>query len=166
MSCKKYMVSLIIAVMVFMLVNACHAAPNNFRLMFRFPERDETDIARINEVLSRLPLSGIDVDTSAGGLDGYLHTTKHYDKDGELTGVTYRYGFDSLILECEMNNDEDMNIYQIDAKAYPRSEMKDSDMFRELWLKEHPGRVIRIMMEIDFADSNAAGFIVLHHAKK
>ena len=156
----------LLVVMVLMSVATCHAAPNTFSLMFKFPERDETDIARINEVLSRLPLSSINIDTSSGEIDGYICTTKHYDKDENLTGTTYRYGFDSLILECEMNNDGDADFYQIDTKAYSRSEMKDSKMFRELWLKEHPGRVMRVMMEIEFNSSNAAGFIVLHHEKK
>ena len=41
----------LLVVMLLMSVVTCHAAPNTFSLMFKFPERDETDIARINEVL-------------------------------------------------------------------------------------------------------------------
>lgn len=131
-----------------------------FSISFEF-ERGDEDVEFVNQVLSRIPLSTIKIDS-----DGYLATIQQFIKNDVLTGTTYnRYGFDSLKLSCTMDETEGLHYYQIETQAIPASEIKEAEDFKAMWDKEHPDRVIRVLQMIQFNESNVYGFVILHHKK-
>ncbi|MBQ6774777.1 MAG: hypothetical protein IJP48_12060 [Synergistaceae bacterium] len=138
---------------------------NNFEIVFNFPERDAKDIDRVNEILSYIPLSYLEIKENNGGYDSYVGVSKQYDKNRVLTNITYRLGFDSLTLLCTAGTQEDMYYYQIDTRAFPKEILKNSEDFEKIWRQDHPDRVARVFTTLSFDQSNAWGFVILHHKK-
>lgn len=124
------------------------------KITFEFPERTAGDIEMINQALEGMKFSSVNLAQE----DGYLAVTKHYH-EGEVTGETMRYGFDTIVLECETNDAETMHTYQLDMET----EGADSnmDVQRERWNAAHPDREMRQRTCVMFDE--AVAYIVLHH---
>ena len=132
-----------------------------FKIIFEFSERKSWDIDKINEILSILPLSYLNIVAD----DGYLEKTKYYDKDeNPFQETTYRYGFDRISLICVRDNEEEKHYYQIDTQFFTKGAIKNFDMLSEIWYKEHSERVISMVYKISRNDGDA--FVILHHEKK
>ena len=132
-----------------------------FKMSFDFEDRELTDLDFVNAALSAMRLS----DLKAADSDGYLAVKTEYDPDThQPTETTYHYGFDHLTLVCETDEDDDPYTWQVDAQAFPKGEMSDSDAFHDMWCKQHPDRTMRTLTQYAFDDADA--FVVLHHDKK
>ena len=129
-----------------------------FDMTFVFDDRTADSVKVIDEALSGLLLSYVDIEDSKG----YSITTTT-TKDGVST-TTYGYGFDSVLLKCEKKGDE-LYTWHVGAEAYPRSVYRNSDEFKAAWDKEHPGNVIRTMITIEYSSSDLYAFVFLYHEK-
>ena len=132
-----------------------------FKIVFEFSERKAWDIDKINDVLSTIPLSYLNIADN----EGYLETTNYSDKAGHsFKEITYRYGFDKVSLICVQDNEKERHYYQIDTNFFAKGEIKDFDMLSEFWYKEHPERIISMVYKISRDDGDA--FVIIHHEKK
>ena len=124
------------------------------KITFEFPERTAGDVEMINQALGGMKFSSVNLAQE----DGYLAVTKHY-REGEMTGETMRYGFDTLVLECGTNDGEEMHTYQIDMETEGADSNMDAQ--RERWNAAHPDRAMRQRTCVMFDE--AVAYIVLHH---
>lgn len=132
-----------------------------FKIVFEFSERKSWDIDKINDVLSTIPLSYLNIADD----EGYLETTDYYDKDKHSSPKTiYRYGFDKISLICVRDNDKENHYYQIDTKFFAKDDIKNFNRLSEFWYKEHPERIISMIYKLYRDDGDA--FIILHHEKR
>lgn len=146
-----------------------------FRLTFEFDGREPGDLTHINEALSAMKLSDLELESVDGG---YLETRPIYKKgtqlhkqDGHLrresvqriTGYKYRYGCRKLSLICTYDETEEMHYYRLTAMAFAKEKFKDTKEFHDLWCEAHPDRIMRMLTYYSSEDSDA--FIVLHHEK-
>lgn len=132
-----------------------------FSMTFNFGDRDMAEMDYVNKALAGMRLSALEVEDS----DGYLAVSTSYDPEThEPTMITYRYGLDHLTLNCEADDGDDLYTWQMDAKAFPKGEISGSNAFHDLWCREHPDRIMRVLSKYDFNDADV--FQVLHHEKK
>ena len=132
-----------------------------FKIVFEFSKRKAWDLDKINDVLSTIPLSYLNIADD----EGYLETTNYSDKAGHsFKETTYRYGFDRVSLICVQDNEKEKHYYQIDTKFFAKDEIKNFDMLSEFWYKEHPERIISMVYKISRDDGDA--FVIIHHEKK
>lgn len=101
-----------------------------------------------------MPLSGLDVEDS----DGYLKTTKSYQKDGASASVEREYCFDTVVLNCFREEDKPLHLWQFDAEVLPDEDNAD---YHGRWCEAHPDRVMHCLLQMSFGDATA--FITLHH---
>ena len=126
------------------------------KITFDLAARDPDQLEYVNKALENLPLSNLKIEDSKG----YLQTKIDYDENERPKATTYRYGFDSLVLDCGFG-DEGPYYYQIDAEAFPKGQVANSAIFHDLWCSAHPDRVMRVLTQYDFKTADA--FVVLHH---
>lgn len=130
-----------------------------FKLCFDFENREWTDTKFVNEALSALRLSSVQMDSK-----GYLAIQRTYDSSNQEKKVQLHYGFDCLELECETNEEEGLFTWQIQAYALPKGEVSGSDAFHEMWCCAYPNRIMRVLQEQSF--ENVDVYIVLYHEKE
>ena len=131
-----------------------------FKIRFEFQDRKPEDIDRVNEALSAMRLS----DVRISDLDGYAaKVTQYFPETDRQPQISYRYGIDSLELDCEEDG-EDGAVWQLDACVFPKDGTRDDDAFHDLWCREHPDRIMRSLRVYDFKDTEA--FVVLHHGRR
>ena len=133
-------------------------SPTLFKIAFNFSHRESDDLNRINEILSTIPLSYVDIDNNSG----YLATAKYYDQD-KLKETTYRYGFDKISFICAYDKQEEKHYYQLDTSFFAKDKIKNIDMLNELWYKEHPEYIISMVYKISRNDGDV--FVILYHDK-
>lgn len=133
-----------------------------FKMQFDFTNRAEEDLSVINRALSGLPLSLVRVEDHKG----YNAVSVTFDHAADTQETTARYGIDHMVLSCEANPDEDGDLFtwQVDTASLPKGRVMNSSVFHDLWCTEHPDRVMRTLIQIDFKDYNA--FLILHHEKQ
>ena len=120
-----------------------------FKIVFEFSERKAWNLDKINDVLSTLPLSYLNIAYD----EGYLETTNYSDKAGHsFKETTYRYGFDKISLICVQDNEKEKHYYRIDTKFFAKDEIKNFNMLSEFWYKEHPERTISMVYKISRED--------------
>ncbi len=129
-----------------------------FKMKFEFKNRELTDMNYVNAALSGMRLSDLKVEDG----DGYLEVRTAYNQAQQPTETTYHYGFDNLVLACEAD-DDDPHTWQMDAQAFPKGELSESNLFHDKWCGEHPDRAMRVLTQYSF--DNADAFVVLHHEK-
>ena len=133
-----------------------------FKMQFDFTDRSEQDLSVVNQALTGMRLSLIRVEDHKG----YNAVSVTYDHAAGTQETSARYGIDRIVLSCEMNPDEDGDLFtwQIDTASIPKGQIVNGSVFHDLWCAEHPGRVMRAMIQIEFNDYDA--FLVLHHEKQ
>ena len=132
-----------------------------FKMTFEFTDREDTDLRYINAALSGMKLSKLNIEDD----DGYLAKRTEFDAvTQEPRGISYRYGFDRLVLEYEADEDETLYTWQVDTQAFAKGKYKDSNAFHDMWCSAHPDRVMRALTQYSFQDADV--FVVLHHEKK
>ena len=67
-------------------------------------------------------------------------------------------------LDCEKESDKDLHIYQIEVASFQKEKEIDSEEFHQLWLKEHPGRAIRNLIQYKYETNTP--FTLFHHKKE
>ena len=145
--------------------NRCFGADTRskilFKIIFEFSERKSWDIDKINDVLSTIPLSYLNIADD----EGYLETTNYSDKAGHsFKETTYRYGFDKVSLICVQDNEKERHYYQMNTKFFAKGEIKNFDMLSEFLYKEHPELIISMAYKISRNDGDV--FVIIHHEKK
>lgn len=129
-----------------------------FKMSFDFEDRELTDLDFVNAALSAMRLSNLKAEES----DGYLAVRTAYDPDThQPTETTYHYGFDQLTLICETDKEDDPHTWQVDAQVFHKGEMSSSDVFHDMWCKQHPDRTMRTLTQYSFDDADA--FVILYH---
>lgn len=131
-------------------------AAEPFTLEFHFQNRKETDINEINEALSKHMLSNLELVTH----EGYLATETTTNEVTNEKSIRYWYGMDHCVLECTPEKADERFCYQLDAMVLSKS-VKDC---AECWRAAHPGRIMRTLMVMEYANVYVA--IVLHHAAR
>lgn len=129
-----------------------------FKLNFDFKRGEEDSVACINHALSGLMLSELHVADN----NGYFRTTIEKAPAGKVKAMTYDYGFDSISLVCEQNENEEQRIYQMDVYVLGKNDEACSN-YDQVWRNSHPDRVLRIMIQVDGSDMNS--FIIFHHER-
>lgn len=122
-------------------------------ITYDFKNRRAEDLAQINAILATMRLQDLRLED----YDGYLATTT--DADGNL--VHQRYGLDSGKLICKLAEGKSGYEYQIDTVVTDRS--VDHEEFLENWRKNHPDRIMRIVITVDHG--NVFGYTIVHHQK-
>ena len=118
------------------------------------------NLLMLNAALSTIKLSEIEIKD----IQDYVVTRQTFNK-GELNSITYDYGFDRIDLLCKQRVGKELHIFQIDTAALPKTanEDLDSQVFFQLWRKEHPDRLIHQMIRLSY--EHAIAFIFLHYEK-
>ena len=132
-----------------------------FTITFEF-ERNKQSIDLINAALANLRLSRLAFKSPAVG---YTITTQQFNQKHELLSVSYGYGFSSVQFECEQADGVPLHCWQIDAEVLPGGEIRDCEMYHELWNATHPDRVIRFLQQSTTPNNGLDIFIVFHHEK-
>ena len=88
-----------------------------FKMTFEFTDREDTDLRYINAALSGMKLSKLNIEDD----DGYLAKRTEFDAvTQEPRGISYRYGFDRLVLEYEADEDETLYTWHVDTQAFAK----------------------------------------------
>ncbi len=125
-------------------------------ICFQFQNREKEDIDKINEVLSCMELSNLQLEN----FEGYMCTT--YSREKQV--IRRRYGFDQGTLVCETKSGESKYHYQIMTEAFGEDEDNKIQNYHEYWVEKYPDKIMRTMLKIQFEE--AVAHIVLYHERK
>ena len=127
-----------------------------FKMKFEFKRGEEDCMALLNGALGAMRLSTVKIENS----DGYLMTRTEYENDQQVS-KSWNYGFDSIELSCEQDENEELCCWQLETEAFPKGQSPSSNVYHTRWCDAHPGRFMSVLQQISF--DNAEAFVVLYH---
>lgn len=130
-----------------------------FTMSFTFEEMEPETTDRINEALSGLLLSDIDI----AGEKGYAAKSIIRDPETGQRKETYRYGFMELALCCKNDEADGLHTWQVDAQVVPKGTYVDSNEFHDAWCDQHPDRVMRLLIARVYNKMDS--FVVFYHER-
>jgi len=136
-------------------VKAAPQPTEPFTLEFHFRNRREEDLEEINRALAKYTLSDLDIVE----YKGFLATVTKTDAATGAKTVRHWYGLDDCVLRCTPAKPGEAFHYQISTMTMEKTVWDCA----ALWRTANPGRTMRAMTELSFADAYA--IIVLHHEK-
>ena len=131
-----------------------------FKIAFDFPrEEQKNTIASINNVLSKIPLSNIRIESSKGAL------IRTYKETGELE--TQNYEFQKITLLCSRSDEEgDMYYCGIDTVIFTEEETPDASEFIALWRNNNSERKNMDFLSVNIPRTHNNVYIVPYYEKE
>ena len=128
-----------------------------FKIVFDFSRKDQkATVTSINDVLSRIPLSNMRIESSNGAL------IRTYKETGELESQNYE--FQKITLLCSRSDEEsDMYYYGIDTVIFTEEETPKASEFIALWRKNNSERENMDFLSVNIPGGNANVYIVPYY---
>ena|GEM_PF-6478446 len=125
-----------------------------FTLTLNFSEDEEESVKYINQALSGMMLSDVNISDSNG------HLTKTFSPDGNMTSCGYH--FENISLSCVVNDEEEQRIHQLDVFV---SENDDAQEVFADWKTEHPELQFNGASRISFNGDRYHAYIIKNYKK-
>ena len=134
--------------------------PKTINISFTWPDSVTTEVEYINEALSEVLLSDIEIVDDKD----YVTTTTTYDANENIVDVQYRLGFESMDLVGTQDPSAVQHHFQVETAAYPADENWTNDKFISMWEEENPDKKWYSVTGYTYKDNNA--FLIFFYDKE
>lgn len=123
-------------------------------LQFTFGKRADDDLDQINQMLSVMELTDVEIDA----FEGYLATREKME-EGIVVETSCRYGFDSCTLICRKAEWGQTHRYQIATEVIDAADAVGHGDYAEYWRERYPQRKLETVIALE-SDEYTAYIVV------